>query len=56
MDDLYHEILRLRANNVKQIPESFWQLTALKELILWENQIKSLPANFGQLRNLEYVI
>lgn len=49
------EKIDLSRNPITHIPESFFNLTDLKELVLEKTKIQDLPDDIGRLKNLEYL-
>lgn len=49
------EVLILRQNKIKKLPENFGSLTALRQLDLSHNSIKKLPNSFADLGELEWL-
>ena len=49
------EKIDLSRNPISEIPESFFNLTDLKELVMEKTKIQDLPDEIEQLKNLEYI-
>ena len=47
------EVLYL--DNIDEIPESVGQMSALTELVIWDNNLTTLPDEFASLTNLKYI-
>lgn len=45
--------LNLSYNAIEKLPDTFIQLTYIRELDLSKNRLKQLPANFGYMQNLK---
>ena len=41
-----------KLNRDDSFPDTFWQLTGLEELFLWDNNLTSIPSQIGQLSSL----
>jgi internalin A len=47
------QVLYLRGNQLREVPESLGQLKSLQELDLRGNQLREVPESLGQLQNLQ---